>query len=172
MNCRLLDGFFSILMQLLLGALSFFSLVLKRKYEHPQRELRVFVYDTSKQVIASLFAHLLNIIFALKLAKLSLDDDQCKVYFINFSLDVGFGLILSYLLNKLINHQLKWAGYSKLISGNYPDQVDKIITSEYLAQLGIWISIVLFYKLVVFFAIIIPAFSFWENRATDILYFF
>jgi hypothetical protein len=63
-ECRLL-GSFAILVQLGLGALALLSLVYKRWRERPQRPLRVWSFDVSKQVVGSVLVHAANVFMSL-----------------------------------------------------------------------------------------------------------
>lgn len=59
-ECNLL-GSFSVLIQGVLGALALLSLVYKRWRERPQRPVKIWAFDVSKQVIGSILLHLLNL---------------------------------------------------------------------------------------------------------------
>ncbi|KAK3906771.1 vacuolar membrane protein-domain-containing protein [Staphylotrichum tortipilum] len=63
-ECRLL-GSFAILVQLALGALALLSLVYKRWRERPQRPVRVWFFDASKQVFGSVLVHVANVFMSL-----------------------------------------------------------------------------------------------------------
>ncbi|OAP62056.1 hypothetical protein AYL99_04259 [Fonsecaea erecta] len=63
-ECKLL-GPFAILVQGALGALALLSLVFKRWRERPQRPLKVWSFDVSKQVVGSILLHLLNLLMSL-----------------------------------------------------------------------------------------------------------
>src|ERR1700761_9319026 len=63
-ECKLL-GSFAILVQGALGALALLSLVFKRWRERPQRPLKVWSFDVSKQVVGSVLLHLLNLLMSL-----------------------------------------------------------------------------------------------------------
>ncbi|KIW29566.1 uncharacterized protein PV07_05374 [Cladophialophora immunda] len=63
-ECKLL-GPFAILVQGALGALALLSLVYKRWRERPQRPLKVWSFDVSKQVVGSILLHLLNLLMSL-----------------------------------------------------------------------------------------------------------
>lgn len=56
-----------ILIQLLLGILSFSVLIIKRHFENPKRPWRVWRYDTIKQVISQMLAHFLNLTISMAL---------------------------------------------------------------------------------------------------------
>ena len=53
--------------RLLLGVLALSALLVKRWRERPQRPLKVFYYDASKQALIALVAHLFNMLVALML---------------------------------------------------------------------------------------------------------
>ncbi|OCT46330.1 Vacuolar membrane protein [Cladophialophora carrionii] len=63
-ECKLL-GPFAILVQAALGALALLSLVFKRWRERPQRPLKVWSFDVSKQVVGSVLLHLLNLLMSM-----------------------------------------------------------------------------------------------------------
>ena len=58
-------GFLGILIQIILGILSFSVLIIKRHYEDPKRPWKVWCYDTLKQGISQLLAHFLNLLISL-----------------------------------------------------------------------------------------------------------
>ena len=163
MVCTLLSNFYGYLMQLTLGVVTFSTLLLKRHVEFPKRNYKVFIYDVSKQAISGIVAHFMNLLFAYRLTnKFTEQKDECQVYFINFFCDVIFGLPISYLFIKIINYCAKKYEYSYLISGNYPEN-HRIISKEYIAQLIIWILIVISYKVIVLYTILIPGWSSWTS---------
>jgi hypothetical protein len=55
-KCHIL-GHFGIVIQAMLGILSFLALVVKRYFEHPKRPMIVWLLDTSKQAFSSVLAH-------------------------------------------------------------------------------------------------------------------
>ncbi|KAK4105555.1 hypothetical protein N658DRAFT_512978 [Parathielavia hyrcaniae] len=63
-ECRLL-GSFAILVQLALGALALLALVYKRWRERPQRPVRIWWFDVSKQVFGSVLVHAANVFMSL-----------------------------------------------------------------------------------------------------------
>ncbi|KAL2263042.1 hypothetical protein VTK26DRAFT_8497 [Humicola hyalothermophila] len=63
-ECRLM-GPFAILVQLALGALALLSLVYKRWRERPQRPVRIWFFDVSKQVFGSALVHAANVFMSL-----------------------------------------------------------------------------------------------------------
>ena len=63
-ECRLL-GSFAILVQLALGGLALLSLVYKRWRERPQRPVKIWFFDVSKQVFGSVLVHAANVFMSL-----------------------------------------------------------------------------------------------------------
>ena len=63
-ECKLL-GPFAILIQSALGALALLSLVFKRWRERPQRPLKIWSFDVSKQVVGSILLHLANLLMSM-----------------------------------------------------------------------------------------------------------
>jgi hypothetical protein len=63
-ECELL-GPFAILVQGSLGVLALLSLVFKRWRERPQRPLKIWSFDVSKQVVGSILVHIANLLMSL-----------------------------------------------------------------------------------------------------------
>lgn len=63
-QCHLL-GPFALLVQAALGLLALLSLVWKRHRETPQRPLKIWFFDASKQVFGSVLLHLANLFMSL-----------------------------------------------------------------------------------------------------------
>lgn len=63
-ECRLM-GPFALFVQLGLGALALLSLVYKRWRERPQRPLKIWFFDASKQVFGSVLVHMSNVFLSL-----------------------------------------------------------------------------------------------------------
>lgn len=105
-ECSLL-GPFALLVQGALGALALLSLVYKRWRERPQRPLKIWFFDVSKQVFGSVLVHIANIFMSMltsgrfsvqvepvttKLAARSDDDyapNPCSFYLLNLAIDVS-----------------------------------------------------------------------------------
>lgn len=121
-ECELL-GSFAILVQSALGALALLSLVFKRWRERPQRPLKIWFFDVSKQVFGSVLVHIANIFMSMltsgrfsvqvepaarRLAARSDDDytpNPCSFYLLNLAIDVSFSLrtLFPFLLSKEFN---------------------------------------------------------------------
>lgn len=111
-KCELL-GNFALFVQLALGALALLVLVFKRWRERPQRPLKVWAFDVSKQVVGSILLHIANLLMSmLSSGQLSVDvaeavaeaavssqtqeeDNPCSFYFLNLLIDVSVSEIAS-----------------------------------------------------------------------------
>lgn len=104
-ECQLL-GSFALVVQGALGALALLALVFKRWRERPQRPLKVWAFDASKQVFGSVLVHIANIFmsmltsgrFSVQVAPgavpVKRDDDDytpnpCSFYLLNLAIDVS-----------------------------------------------------------------------------------
>jgi len=63
-ECRLL-GPFALIVQGALGALALLALVYKRWRERPQRPMKIWTFDVSKQVVGSVLVHIANLLMSL-----------------------------------------------------------------------------------------------------------
>lgn len=63
-ECRLL-GSFAVFVQLALGGLALLSLVYKRWRERPQRPVKIWFFDVSKQVFGSVLVHMANVFMSM-----------------------------------------------------------------------------------------------------------
>jgi hypothetical protein len=107
-ECRLL-GPFALIIQLALGGLALLSLVYKRWRERPQRPVKIWFFDVSKQVFGSVLVHIANVFmsmltsgrFSIKVEPgptsrmlMARDDDPyvpnpCSFYLLNLGIDVS-----------------------------------------------------------------------------------
>ena len=93
-ECKLL-GPFSVFVQFALGGLAFLSLVYKRWREWPQRPVKVWVFDVSKQVFGSVMLHTANLLMSMFSAsqldiKAKYKPNPCSFYLLNLGIDVSF----------------------------------------------------------------------------------
>lgn len=99
-ECELL-GSFSLLVQSALGILALSSLVWKRWRERPQRPLKIWAFDASKQVVGSMLLHVANLFMSMLSAgnlsvKLQVSEkdpeeyrpNPCSFYLLNLAIDV------------------------------------------------------------------------------------
>ena len=151
-ECKLLAGAITYLLQFTLGCSAMGILYYKWTHEYPKRELKVFMFDVSKQVVGMCFAHILNMTIAVHISG---NDDQCRWYFINYCIDATLGTGLNYLfvrLSKYISSQKQW---DLLDMGNYQHSSRKI-NKSYLLQLGLWLCIIGLVKLILYGVVLVP----------------
>jgi hypothetical protein len=95
-ECKLL-GPFSLLVQAALGGLALLSLVYKRYRERPQRPLKIWAFDVSKQVFGSSMLHLANLVLSLFSAghfeiQQMYQPNPCSFYLLNLGIDVSHSI--------------------------------------------------------------------------------
>lgn len=102
-SCELLGGIFSMVVQGFLALAAVGSLVLKRHLEKPQRPVKIFVLDMSKQLVGGFFIHFANMgVSAVLESETDSDSDQCAFYFINFFIDCSAGVLVVYVAHEAI----------------------------------------------------------------------
>lgn len=115
-ECSLL-GSFALIVQAALGGLALLSLVFKRWRERPQRPVKIWFFDVSKQVFGSVLVHIANIFMSMLTSgrfSVTLDPattanaqrlmrrgedytpNPCSFYLLNLAIDVS-KLIVSFL---------------------------------------------------------------------------
>ena len=93
-ECRLL-GPFALFIQAALGALALLSLVYKRWRERPQRPIKIWAFDASKQVVGSVLLHVANLFMSMLSSgqfTVKAGDYQanpCSFYLLNLAIDVS-----------------------------------------------------------------------------------
>lgn len=99
-ECHLL-GSFALVIQGSLGLLALLSLVYKRWRERPQRPLKIWAFDASKQVVGSMLLHVANLLMSmLSSGQLSVtlatvagpgeyQANPCSFYLLNLAIDVS-----------------------------------------------------------------------------------
>jgi len=159
--CRLISGLFAIVIQVLLGVVVLSALFLKRYFDvancrlkpKPERDFKIWALDVSKQAIGSCFAHGCNVVLAMLLSTISIQNpgehpmhpDQCAWYFINFLVDSFLGLPLSWALLEVVHMVAQKCHLEALTeSGNYGK--DNVYCT-WLTQLIAWLWIVFATKL-------------------------
>lgn len=159
-KCRLIPGIFGLLIQLSLMGLSIGLLILKKRIEvkYSNRTWNEFILDSSKQILGSLWLHVLNLIFAVHLHKKNLEGDSCDWYWINIIVDCTLGTYIEYILFRII-HRVVLPAFVKdplkareFESGFYEHQGGRIgsfSSRMYLKQLCVWLSICTSMKLIV-----------------------
>ncbi|KAI1345202.1 vacuolar membrane protein-domain-containing protein [Xylariaceae sp. FL0016] len=143
-ECQLL-GPFALFVQLALGGLALLSLVYKRWRERPQRPLKIWFFDVSKQVFGSVLVHIANVFmsmltsgrFSIKLDPASVqtasrllrrDDDiyvpnPCSFYLLNLAIDTTIGIPILILLLRITTKLVSYTPMGKppesIQSGHY-----------------------------------------------------
>ena len=93
-ECKLL-GPFALFVQGALGLLALLSLVFKRWRERPQRPVKIWAFDASKQVVGSALLHVANLLMSmLSSGELTIKADHyqanpCSFYLLNLAIDVS-----------------------------------------------------------------------------------
>ena len=98
-ECRLL-GPFALFIQGALGVVALLVLVFKRWRERPQRPLKIWAFDASKQVVGSALLHVANLLMSMLSSGqliIKAGDYQanpCSFYLLNLAIDVSLPLNL------------------------------------------------------------------------------
>jgi hypothetical protein len=159
--CRLVPGISGLLIQVLLMGMSLGLLILKKRIEikHSNRTWREFMLDSSKQIIGSLWMHVLNLFFAVRLHRRNLDGDSCDWYWINIVVDCTLGTYIEYVLFQVTYRYIiptlvkDRAAIREFDSGTYDHTGGQTSSSfnkrMYGKQLGVWLMICTTMKLIV-----------------------
>jgi len=119
-ECKLL-GSFAVFVQGALGALALLTLVFKRWRERPQRPVKVWAFDVSKQVVGSILLHLANVVMAMfsagqiqatiaksaaSAAGVDTEDkyqpNPCSWYLLNLAVDTTAGIAILIAILKIL----------------------------------------------------------------------
>ncbi|KAI9673940.1 MAG: hypothetical protein M1817_002146 [Caeruleum heppii] len=122
-ECELL-GPFALFIQAALGLLAMLSLVWKRSRERPQRPIRIWAFDVSKQVVGSVLVHAANLLMSMlsagqfsvkpkvggEVAPVRRDTDDegayrpnpCSFYLLNLAIDTTIGIPILIVLLRLL----------------------------------------------------------------------
>ncbi|KAL4974513.1 vacuolar membrane protein-domain-containing protein [Aspergillus desertorum] len=128
-ECRLL-GPFSLLVQAALGMLALLSLVYKRWKERPQRPVKVWAFDASKQVFGSSMLHLFNLLMSMFSAgqfeiTSEYKPNPCSFYLLNLGIDTTLGIPILIFILHILNRLAKYTPLANppesIESGNYSD---------------------------------------------------
>lgn len=121
-SCQMF-GVTGVIVQIVLGALSFSVLIIKRCYQHPKRPWRIWAMDTSKQGVSQLIAHFLNVTISLLLSS-HLDNDACIWYFTTNVLDNTVGVFICCGVLRLVEGTIISGRCEQFRSGNYYDIIE------------------------------------------------
>ncbi|SPO00877.1 related to vacuolar membrane protein [Cephalotrichum gorgonifer] len=146
-DCSLL-GSFALLVQLALGGLALLSLVYKRWRERPQRPMKIWFFDVSKQVFGSVLVHVANVFMSMltsgrvtfqsqpvgavavgRMLLLRSDDDgayrpnPCSFYLLNLAIDTTLGIPILIFLLRIATSLASRTSFGEppesILSGNY-----------------------------------------------------
>lgn len=173
MTCQLITNGYSVMIQMLLGLISFSSLWVKRQLEtEPKRDYVIFLFDVSKQAFGLLVAHGFNVAISEGLSRYHTNNDPCVWYFVNYLIDVLGGLPLNYLGIYLLRKYSKRCGDLSWQSGHYEEiqndyqLIDNPSTSQiikkilkvksYWKQLASWILIIMCVKIILAISLLVP----------------
>jgi STIMATE family len=139
-ECELL-GPFAILVQAALGALALLSLVYKRWRERPQRPIKIWAFDASKQVFGSVLLHLANLVMSMFSAGeiqasvaeaaasvAGVDGEKyqpnpCSFYLLNLAIDTTVGIPILIIILRLLHAAASFTPLANppesIQSGNY-----------------------------------------------------
>eukprot|EP01006_Ploeotia_vitrea_P026153 TRINITY_DN5911_c0_g1_i1.p2 TRINITY_DN5911_c0_g1~~TRINITY_DN5911_c0_g1_i1.p2 ORF type:complete len:297 (-),score=151.60 TRINITY_DN5911_c0_g1_i1:29-919(-) len=149
-ECVLIEDWFGMVVQGLLGVVAFLSLVAKHHLETPQRQWSVFLRDASKQAFGAVWAHILNMGVAMLMAKYG---NSCTWYFVNYLFDNILGIYFNYLFLKLIEG-LAAPHTNRLRSGHYGDAHE--VEEHWKAQLAVWLLVITLTKTLILVAMLYP----------------
>ncbi|KAL8943445.1 MAG: hypothetical protein Q9216_001083 [Gyalolechia sp. 2 TL-2023] len=126
-ECQLL-GEASIFIQGALGGLALLSLVYKRWRERPQRPLKIWFFDVSKQVVGSVLLHVANLLMSmlssgqftvtLKTDTGEYKANPCSFYLLNLAIDTTIGIPILIVLLRLLTY-----GFSLTPLGDPPESI-------------------------------------------------
>jgi len=157
-ECQLL-GPFSLLVQAALGALALLSLVYKRWKERPQRPLKIWSFDVSKQVFGSAMLHLANLLMSMFSAgqfeiRKEYQPNPCSFYLLNLGIDTTLGIPILVVTLRIINHLALYTPLANppesIESGNYGNPPS---AAWWFKQSLLYFISLLWMKICVFFVI-------------------
>ena len=137
-ECKLL-GPFALIVQAALGALALLSLVYKRWRERPQRPLKIWAFDASKQVVGTALLHVANLLMSMFSAgqipdmvtsavstvttDTAYQPNPCSWYLLNLAIDTTIGIPILIILLKLLHAAFRLTPLARppqsIQSGNY-----------------------------------------------------
>ncbi|KAJ5533285.1 hypothetical protein N7494_009837 [Penicillium frequentans] len=175
-ECKLL-GPFSLVVQAALGALALLSLVFKRWRERPQRPIKVWAFDVSKQVFGSFMLHLANLLMSMFSAgqleiRMDYKPNPCSFYLLNLGIDTTLGIPILIVALRILN---LFASYTPLAnppesiqSGNYshPPRASWWFKQSIIYFLGLLIMKICVFFLIQLFPFIVKVGD-WALRWTE-----
>jgi len=157
--CHVLPGWTGCAVQVLLFLITVGVLVAMKVREGTKRTWVDFTLDSSKQIIGAGWVHVMNLLCAVVLGRITSGDtcDECEWYWINIVLDTTVGVGVQYvLLRALTNLVLRCLQSSSsrallpvggvaedFSTGDYRSrETGKVLPKRYLKQLALWLVVV------------------------------
>lgn len=140
-QCVLFDGWFSILVQVLLFIVTIATVVAKWVQEFPRRSVYVFLLDCSKQMVGGAMIHICNLVGAIWLDAQIGFGDQCTWYWLNIMVDTTFGVLVAYCLLQVSMRTFQYE------SGQYVGSDGELDYRKWAVQAGHWLLVVFLMKL-------------------------
>ncbi|GAN05677.1 conserved hypothetical protein [Mucor ambiguus] len=150
-GCQLMDGF-GIFIQLCLATTAFSTLIFKRQREQPQRPIRIWALDVSKQLAGGIMIHSLNVVAAVFFGvkpEEGLQSNPCVWYFLNIFVDttLGIGILWCILTGfKYLTLRLQLTGFQSGVYGE-PPLVEQL--KKWSKQLLVYIVSLILMKVIV-----------------------
>ncbi|RDW77947.1 hypothetical protein BP5796_05799 [Coleophoma crateriformis] len=126
-ECKLL-GPFAILVQGALGSCALLALVYKRWRERPQRPLKIWTFDVSKQVVGSILVHMANLLMSMMSSgqfdlKGEYSPNPCSFYLLNLAIDTTIGIPILIVLLRIFTGLFSMTSFGEpresIESGHY-----------------------------------------------------
>ncbi|KAI7898888.1 vacuolar membrane protein-domain-containing protein [Cokeromyces recurvatus] len=148
-GCQLLDGF-AIFIQLVLAALAFLTLIIKRQKESPQRPLLTWSFDVSKQVIGGAVVHTLNLVASHIFGKnVEEESNPCVWYFLNIFVDTTLGVLVIWAILSIVKFFVRFYRLKGFQSGVYGEPPITNQMKNWTKQLVVYIMTLITMKIVV-----------------------
>lgn len=150
-GCKLMDTF-GITVQLCLAATAFSSLIYKRQKEKPQRPLRIWSFDVTKQLVGGIIVHSLNVLAAIFFGVTpdeGVRSNPCIWYFLNILVDTTLGVGILWLLLTGFKHAILKLGWTGFQSGIYGESPFKEQFKKWSKQLSVYIISLMLMKVIV-----------------------
>ncbi|KAL9545603.1 hypothetical protein MBANPS3_007071 [Mucor bainieri] len=150
-GCQLMDGF-GIFIQLCLATTAFSTLIFKRQREQPQRPIRIWALDVSKQLAGGVMIHSLNVVAAVFFGvkpEEGQKSNPCVWYFLNIFVDttLGIGILWCILTGfKYLVLRLQLTGFQSGVYGE-PPLVEQL--KKWSKQLLVYIVSLILMKVIV-----------------------
>ncbi|KAI8377518.1 vacuolar membrane protein-domain-containing protein [Radiomyces spectabilis] len=147
-GCKLLVPF-SLFIQLCLAGAAFSTLIIKRQRESPQRPVRIWAFDVSKQLVGGLVIHTLNVLASYISGSEERPSNPCVWYFLHILVDTTFGVGVIWAILKMVKIITKRFHLSGFESGVYGDPPLWRQSRRWFKQLLVYIMALIMMKVVV-----------------------